>query len=48
MLTTKLISLIPVPYYAVNTNLFITATPHCFIQFEAEQGLNPQQFDLLD
>ena len=34
MLTPKLISLIPVPFHAVNTNLFITATPHRSIQLE--------------
>ena len=39
MLTTKLISLIPIPCYAVNTNLFITTTPHRFIQFETELKL---------
>ena len=39
MFTTKIISFIRIPCYAVNTDLFITATPHCFTQFVSELRL---------
>ena len=39
MFTTKIISFIQIPCYAVNTDLFITVTPHCFTQFVSELRL---------